>query len=290
MRRNASMRGETRSPASGVQARYGYTGREPDETGLTYYRARYYDPTIGRFTQRDPIGLAGGINSYAYAGGNPVNFNDPSGLLAQQAWNSVSTYFGEKATNLGQSLANTAQYGMFKTDAQMDAWGAGLQNAQQSGSGAVADYLRADMPGMWMKDAAAIAVTAGGSTLSRSTTATLEELSSDTLAAKANQIHNVLDPIAQNQRTTAVLSTSGGDIAAGGVRDLTPAQRAVAEQLGATTAKLPGAHAEVTAIQNAEQQGFTPKLLETTRDICPACAAFIESVGGKLTGPRSAKW
>jgi RHS repeat-associated protein len=58
---------------------YGYTGREPDETGLIYYRARYYDPSVGRFTQRDPIGLAGGVNSYAYVGGNPVGRIDPSG-------------------------------------------------------------------------------------------------------------------------------------------------------------------------------------------------------------------
>ena len=60
--------------STGTIPRYGYTGREPDETGLIYYRARYYDPTIGRFTQRDPIGLQGGLNPYAYANANPVNF------------------------------------------------------------------------------------------------------------------------------------------------------------------------------------------------------------------------
>ena len=43
-------------------ATYGYTGREPDASGLTYYRARYYDPTMRRFTQRDPIGF-GGVES-----------------------------------------------------------------------------------------------------------------------------------------------------------------------------------------------------------------------------------
>ncbi|MBI3479206.1 MAG: RHS repeat-associated core domain-containing protein, partial [Nitrosomonadales bacterium] len=55
--------------STGATPRYGYTGREPDETGLVFYRARYYDPTVGRFTQRDPIGLRGGLNRYAYVGG-----------------------------------------------------------------------------------------------------------------------------------------------------------------------------------------------------------------------------
>jgi RHS repeat-associated protein len=41
---------------------------------------RYYDPRTGRFINRDPIGYQGGVNVYGYAGGNPVNFADPSGL------------------------------------------------------------------------------------------------------------------------------------------------------------------------------------------------------------------
>jgi RHS repeat-associated protein len=60
---------------------YRFTGREYDaETQLYYYRARYYDQSISRFVSEDPIGLAGGINQYAYAGEDPVNGNDPSGL------------------------------------------------------------------------------------------------------------------------------------------------------------------------------------------------------------------
>ena len=64
-------------------ATYGYTGREPDASGLTYYRARYYDPASRRFTQKDPIGYnAGDINLYAYVGNNPVNYTDPTGEVA----------------------------------------------------------------------------------------------------------------------------------------------------------------------------------------------------------------
>jgi RHS repeat-associated protein len=49
-----------------------YTGRENNQTGLYYYRARYYSPSLRRFISEDPIGLAGGINAYAYAGDDPV--------------------------------------------------------------------------------------------------------------------------------------------------------------------------------------------------------------------------
>ena len=58
-----------------------YTGRENDGTGLYYYRARYYSPKWGRFISEDPIGLAGGVNEYAYVRGNPVGYVDPLGLF-----------------------------------------------------------------------------------------------------------------------------------------------------------------------------------------------------------------
>ncbi|MBI3949254.1 MAG: hypothetical protein HY314_02200 [Acidobacteria bacterium] len=65
----------------GLTNPYTYTGRELDaESGMYYYRHRYYDPAIGRFSTEDPIGLSGGINFYAYVGNNPVNWIDPFGL------------------------------------------------------------------------------------------------------------------------------------------------------------------------------------------------------------------
>jgi RHS repeat-associated protein len=58
-----------------------YTGRELDsETGLYYMRARYYDPSAGRFLSEDPSDFNGGINFYAYVANDPVNWNDPLGL------------------------------------------------------------------------------------------------------------------------------------------------------------------------------------------------------------------
>jgi RHS repeat-associated protein len=67
-----------------VENPYTYTGRELDsETGLYYYRARYYDPRTGRFLQKDPIGLAGGdTNLYGYVRNNPINLVDPMGKEA----------------------------------------------------------------------------------------------------------------------------------------------------------------------------------------------------------------
>ena len=58
----------------------GFPGQSKVLADLYYNRYRDYDPTIGRYIQADPIGLEGGKNLYAYAGGNPINAIDPEGL------------------------------------------------------------------------------------------------------------------------------------------------------------------------------------------------------------------
>jgi RHS repeat-associated protein len=77
--------GNLTSASGTVTNPYQYTGRDYDpEIGLRYYRARYYDSTVGRFISEDPIEFAGGMNFYAYAGNDPAGFTDPLGLCPPQ--------------------------------------------------------------------------------------------------------------------------------------------------------------------------------------------------------------
>ena len=76
--------GKQTSSSGSLMNAFQYTGRESDaETGLYYYRARYYDQNAGRFLSEDPIGFHGGEDFYLYAANKPTLLIDPSGLLAE---------------------------------------------------------------------------------------------------------------------------------------------------------------------------------------------------------------
>jgi RHS repeat-associated protein len=84
-------------------SRYRYTGREFDaETGLNYYRARYFDSFSGRFIGQDPIGFdAGDGNLYRYVGNSSINATDPSGLESRYLTSLLRT-----AAGLGNGLSH----------------------------------------------------------------------------------------------------------------------------------------------------------------------------------------
>jgi RHS repeat-associated protein len=67
---------------SAVGNRYLWQGREYSwQTGLYFFRARWYDPITGRWLSNDPIGISGGLNQYVFCNDNPVNFTDPLGWI-----------------------------------------------------------------------------------------------------------------------------------------------------------------------------------------------------------------
>ncbi|MDB4949030.1 MAG: hypothetical protein JWM27_1679 [Gemmatimonadetes bacterium] len=99
-----------------------------DASGQMYMRNRYYDPQSSRFTQEDPIGIAGGLNVYGFAKGDPVSYSDPYGLAAEdccqalkEMWTSWSDWI-----NSGHVLRDL--HGAFR-DVAIPAWtapGAGM--------------------------------------------------------------------------------------------------------------------------------------------------------------------
>jgi RHS repeat-associated protein len=86
--------GNTTNSSGSLTNFFSYTARKFDtETDLYYYRARYYDPSDGRFVNEDPLKFTAGMNFYAYVKNQPIDFLDPYGLKCTQVtpWVQIPT-------------------------------------------------------------------------------------------------------------------------------------------------------------------------------------------------------
>jgi RHS repeat-associated protein len=93
---------------------FGASRSEDGDIGLSFFRNRWYDARLGRFTQEDPLGYAGGENLYAYAGNNPASHTDPFGLIpcppcgpdGGPDWGALAKqWLQDRATDLGRLVA-----------------------------------------------------------------------------------------------------------------------------------------------------------------------------------------
>ncbi|MEI8646398.1 RHS repeat-associated core domain-containing protein [Pseudoalteromonas sp. Hal056] len=101
----------------------GFPGQYYDsESGLWFNWNRYYDPETGRYTQSDPIGLLGGMNTYAYVGGNPISRIDPLGLaqICKRPLSFAGDFQTSGATGLDLGVFHEH---IFSEDGTGDNWG-----------------------------------------------------------------------------------------------------------------------------------------------------------------------
>ncbi|HEY6330284.1 MAG TPA: RHS repeat-associated core domain-containing protein, partial [Blastocatellia bacterium] len=96
--------------------RYGFTGRELDpETGLMLYRARWYDPSQGRFVTEDPVGYRSGLNLYSYVGNSPLGWIDPTGFGPDSPWWDPGDFFAGPTGTKILGVVGTASAGFGDT-------------------------------------------------------------------------------------------------------------------------------------------------------------------------------
>jgi RHS repeat-associated protein len=276
----------------GSVAQYGYTGREPDATGLLYYRARYYDPTIGRFTQLDPLGFVDGINRYVYAINNPVNYTDPLGLSVQVYSDNHSYYADPGATH-------SADGGVINGDVCPNCHGTLPNGAITTASDRafMQDVILDSTIGMTGVGGLGLGVYRAAINPSPASVGgvLLDALPGPNPAAVSRPLHEIADeirtsghPIAANRRTIAVGQDSLGNLHVGSSNRLDAGMRTSAERLGVNQVpSIRGLHAEeelMQAIPDLKAVGTSK------RSPCGAsehnCAGQLADRGITVTNPQ----
>ena len=116
--------------------------------GINYYRARYYNPTTGRFLSEDPLGFRAGPNFYAYAGDDPIDFKDPFGLdknppkKPQFCWGTFG--FGGGEADFAEAGAFSG--GIWETNSAYGMSGGALNEMWIGGEGPVAGIGKISSP------------------------------------------------------------------------------------------------------------------------------------------------
>lgn len=264
-------------------------------SSVTVANARFLTPDTW-----DPMLVGVDINRYAYAGNDPINNSDANGHymegkdgdhLQSMSDNDLKNYHEESKIVNGVAekfnnhpdkparISNMSTNDVRQNLRQSTAVGNEQFNRHiEYGSLAIGGVGAIRLGVLGVK--AGIAAIRSGPALAK-----------DATAALARKVHSVLDPIAQKQRATAVLSTDKATLVGSGVRDLSPTQKTLATQLGLQATKKAGAHAEVTVIDAAKQIGAKPSSLSVAgQKICSACASRITESGGRLIDDSTAIW